>query len=62
MDSVHHSPPNIKAHITRLRFHIFVWCLNRGFLKVKPWDDPRKPEEDRALWLKAQPKSLQKAG
>jgi len=48
--------------ITRLKLRIFVWCLNRGILKVKPWDDPRKPEEDRALWLKAQPKSLQKAG
>lgn len=47
--------------MNRIRLRFYVWLLNRGWLKVKPWEDPRKTEEDRILWLKAEPKSLQKA-
>ena len=47
---------------SRLRLRLLIWCLNHGLAKRKPWEDPRRPEEDRILWLKSEPKSLRKAG
>jgi hypothetical protein len=44
----------------RLRLRVYIWALNRGWLYVEPWMDPRRSEADRATWLEAQPKSLKK--
>jgi hypothetical protein len=48
--------------MTRLRLRITIWLLNHGWLKVNPWEDPRRSESDRVMWLNAQPKSLRKVG
>ena len=48
--------------IARLKLRIYIWLLDHNILTCAPWDDPRKPVEDRIMWLKAQPKSLRKAG
>ena len=45
-----------------LKKRIHIWLLNRGILHVAPWNDPRRPAHDRAMWVKAEPKSLRKAG
>lgn len=45
-----------------LKKRIHIWLLNRGWVKVKPWEDPRRPAHDRAQWVEAEPKSLRKAG
>ena len=37
---------------------IHIWMLNRGWCKVKPWEDPRRSEVERAMWIAAEPKSL----
>ena len=45
-----------------LKTRIHIWLLNRGWVKVRLWEDPRRPAHDRAQWVKAEPKSLRKAG
>lgn len=40
---------------------LHIWLLNHGILKVKPWNDPRRPAWERAMWIAAEPKSLRKA-
>ena len=41
-----------------LKTKVYIWLLDRGLVKVKPWEDPRRSPEDRALWIKSEPKSL----
>ena len=39
--------------IGRLISRLYIWALNRGWIKVHPWQDPRRPAHDRAQWIKA---------
>jgi len=48
--------------ILTLKTRLYIWLLNRGIVKVKPWNDPRRPDWERAMWLKSEPKSLRKVG
>lgn len=45
-----------------LKTKVYIWLLNRGWMRVQPWNDPRRPAHDRALWIASEPKSLKKAG
>lgn len=45
-----------------LKQKLHIWLLNHKVLRVKPWEDPRRPAHDRAQWIRAEPKSLRKAG
>jgi hypothetical protein len=48
--------------VRRLRTRITIWLLDHGWIRVEPWEDPRRSAKDRALWLMAQPKYLRRAG
>ena len=41
-----------------LKTKVYIWLLDRHILTVHPWADPRRSPQDRAAWIRAEPKSL----
>lgn len=51
----------IVRFFTSIKLRLYIWALNKRWLSVDPWNDPRRSEADRAAWREAQPKSLKGA-
>ena len=47
--------------MSRLRTRITIWLLDHDWIKVEPWEDPRRSEADRVLWRQSEPKSLRRS-